>query len=143
MRTAIVRAVIVAPVIVTTLPVRATPAGTVAEKAAPSTLYCQTLIVVPVEVPVTVDVAGFEAPPTAGTVSTCDVAVSEMIGAGVPWLPVSSAGLVVVTTPLARVTTVRTQMNEPGVRVGVVVDQPPVVGCGATVSEVLTAYSVA
>ena len=36
--TAMVRAVIVAPVMVTTLPVRPTPAGTEAENAAPSTL---------------------------------------------------------------------------------------------------------
>ena len=70
MRTAMVRAVIVEPVIVTTLPVRATPVGTVAAKAAPSTAYSQTVIVVLVPIPVTVEVAGVVAVPVVGTAST-------------------------------------------------------------------------
>ena len=67
-RTAIVFAVIVLPVTVTTLPVRDTPVGTVSEKDAPSTEYCQADIVVLEAVPVTVAVVGEVAPPDAGEV---------------------------------------------------------------------------
>ena len=48
------------------------------------------------------------------------------------------AGDEVLVLPSPWVTVVLTQMNVPGVRVGVAVDQPVV---GATVSEEFTAYS--
>ena len=69
MRTVIVRAVMVCPVSVTTLLAREAPVGTVAENAAPSTLYSHTVIAL-VPVPVTTEVAGVVAPPAAGEVST-------------------------------------------------------------------------
>src|SRR3954471_7272573 len=73
--TAIVRAVIVAPVIVTTFPVLLTPGGTVWEKTALSTLYSYLSIVVLVAVPVTVAVVGVVAPtPPAGAIRDCEVA---------------------------------------------------------------------
>jgi hypothetical protein len=141
---AMVRAVIVLPVIVTVLLDLDTPAGTVAENAAPSTEYVHAVMVVPIVEPVTVDVAGLVAPPAAGVVRTCEVAVKETTGAldpaapVAPVLPVSSAGLVVDEVPLPRTTVVLVQTKVPGVRVGVEVDQPVV---GATVSDELTAYS--
>src|SRR5690606_13538684 len=99
MRTVIVLAVMVAPVMVTTFPLRTAPVGAVVVNAAPSTLYCQELMVVLMAVPVTTDVAGVVAPPAAGTLNTWLVAVRVIDGAGVPGepgapsLPVSSAGL--------------------------------------------------
>src|SRR5690606_12067708 len=71
--TAIVRAVMVAPVMVTVLPERLTPSGTVPLKVPPLTLYCQPVvllgIVVLSAVPVIVEVAGVVAPPPGGDTS--------------------------------------------------------------------------
>jgi hypothetical protein len=55
---------------VTIFPVLDTPVGTVAEKAPPSTLYSQTVMVVLVAVPVTVAVAGVVVPPPDGDAKT-------------------------------------------------------------------------
>ena len=56
-----------------------------------------------------------------------------------PSLPVTSTGEVVDVESFPNVITERIQMNEPGVRVGVEVDQPEE---GATVSDEPTAYCV-
>ena len=77
-RTAIVFAVIVLPVTVTTFPERDTPAGTVAENDAPSTEYCQEDIVVLEAVPVTVALVGEVAPPAEGEVSHRSMLLRKM-----------------------------------------------------------------
>src|SRR5690606_11355757 len=85
-----VRAVIVAPVTVTTFPERVTPAGSAATNAAPFTEYVQAVIVVFTAAPVTVEVAGVVAPPAGGEVRTCAVAVNVIVLAGAPSAPLMS-----------------------------------------------------